>query len=296
MEQLKSLISGGVGGICLVLAGQPFDLIKVKMQTASSAGPTNGMMAIVRSTYKQGGLRAFYIGATPLLLGVTPVFALCFWAYDLGRQTIRSYRGLESLSQLSLMEVGLAGAGSAIPTTLITAPGERIKVLLQTQGHSTAGASGAGPQFSGPVDVFKHLLRTGGIRSVYRGASATFARDSIGSFAYFGAYEAIKRRFSHEGGGLSPTAILLGGSAAGIANWVVALPIDTVKNRIQAQAASSHGEARAGMLSVARQLVASEGVGGLFRGIAPALLRAVPANAACFLGMELSKKALDRLM
>lgn len=294
MEQLKSLISGGVGGICLVLAGQPFDLLKVRMQTATAGAPGSDMMSLVRHTFKTSGLRGFYVGVTPLLIGVTPVFALCFWAYDLGRTTIRDYRQLDSVAQLSLTEVGIAGAGSAIPTTLITAPGERIKVILQTQGHNPAGAAGTGPAVlhSGPLDVVRHLLKTGGISSVFRGASATFARDSLGSFAYFGAYEAIKRHFTPEGGGLSPTAILLGGSAAGIANWVVALPIDTVKNRIQATS-SSDAPARFG--AVARQLIVSEGVAGLYRGITPALLRAVPANAACFLGMEVSKKALDKL-
>lgn len=266
MEQLKSLISGGVGGICLVLAGQPFDLLKVRMQTATAGAPGSDMMSLVRHTFKTSGLRGFYVGVTPLLIGVTPVFgacrgaarwsarsaapqlthtqrparrdaadpaphcavpalppgwplaALCFWAYDLGRTTIRDYRQLDSVAQLSLTEVGIAGAGSAIPTTLITAPGERIKVILQTQGHNPAGAAGTGPAVvhSGPLDVVRHLLKTGGISSVFRGASATFARDSLGSFAYFGAYEAIKRRFTPEGGGLSPTAILLGGSAAGI--------------------------------------------------------------------------------
>lgn len=73
---------------------------------------------------------------------------------------------------------------------------------------------------------------------------------------------------------------------------MVALPIDTVKNRIQATS-SSDAPARFG--AVARQLIVSEGVAGLYRGITPALLRAVPANAACFLGMEVSKKALDKL-
>ena len=63
-----------------------------------------------------------------------------------------------------------------------------------------------------------------------------------------------------------------------------------VKSRIQSGAAQGKG-----MVAVAQELVAAEGVAGLYRGLVPALMRAVPANAACFLGIEYSRKALDQL-
>ena len=40
--------------------------------------------------------------------------------------------------------------------------------------------------------------------------------------------------------------------------------------------------------------VAERGIAGLYRGAGPALARAFPANAACFLGMEQSKRWLER--
>ncbi len=67
---------------------------------------------------------------------------------------------------------------------------------------------------------------------------------------------------------------------------------DVVKSRIQASTAQG---AQPGMLSVARELVAAEGVRGLYRGLVPALVRAVPANAACFAGIEYSRALLDKL-
>jgi solute carrier family 25 (mitochondrial carnitine/acylcarnitine transporter), member 20/29 len=294
MEQLKSLLSGGVGGMCLVLAGQPFDLIKVRLQTAA---PGSGVSAwgLTRATLRAEGVRGLYRGMAAPLAGVTPIFALCFWAYDLGRHTIVERRGYAGLGDLSLLEVGVAGAGSAIPTTLIMAPGERVKVILQTQG----GGSGP-PRFAGPLDVVRHLVRTQGVASVFRGAGATLARDGAGSFAYFAAYEWIKRQLTPAGSSaLSPTAVVLGGGAAGVANWLVALPIDVVKSRLQAQVGAptaAGGPPPPGALAVARALVAAEGVAGLYRGLGPALLRAFPANAACFAGIEWSKKALDSVM
>ena len=98
--------------------------------------------------------------------------------------------------------------------------------------------------------------------------------------------------------------MLLGGGAAGVANWLVALPVDTLKSRLQAHVAAgcSGGGGGAppppppGLAALARQLLREEGVRGLYRGLGPALLRAVPANAACFGGMEAARAALDRVM
>ena len=37
-ENIKSLIAGGVGGVCAVLTGHPFDLIKVRCQNGMANG------------------------------------------------------------------------------------------------------------------------------------------------------------------------------------------------------------------------------------------------------------------
>jgi solute carrier family 25 carnitine/acylcarnitine transporter 20/29 len=42
-----------------------------------------------------------------------------------------------------------------------------------------------------------------------------------------------------------------------------------------------------------RNLIRSEGPSALFRGLAPALLRAFPANAACFAGVETARGLLQ---
>jgi solute carrier family 25 carnitine/acylcarnitine transporter 20/29 len=72
-----------------------------------------------------------------------------------------------------------SGFLSAVPTTLATGPFERIKVLLQIQGQG----AGAGPTYSGPLDVVRQLYKEGGLRSIFRGTGATLARDGPGSAA-----------------------------------------------------------------------------------------------------------------
>lgn len=50
-----------------------------------------------------------------------------------------------------------------------------------------------------------------------------------------------------------------------------------------------------GIRDVFRNLIKTEGPLALYKGITPVLLRAFPANAACFLGFEMSKKFLNYL-
>lgn len=127
------------------------------------------------------------------------------------------------------------------------------------------------------------------VPALHRGAGATLARDSTGSLAYFSVYEGIKRNLGGANGQLSPFAVIMGGGFAGMANWAIAYPFDTVKSRIQS------GAMNGSMVSVGKEIVAKQGMGALFKGLETAMVRAFPANAACFLGMEASKVFLNKL-
>ena len=77
---------------------------------------------------------------------------------------------------LSIAELSVVGAFSAVPATLVAGPAERVKVLLQVQGQGSSG-----PQYNGVVDVVRKLYAEGGLRSIFRGTFATLARDGPGS-------------------------------------------------------------------------------------------------------------------
>lgn len=295
-SQLRSFAAGGFGGICAVLVGHPFDLVKVRLQTAEK-GVYSSAIDVVRKTVAKDGLRrGMYAGVAAPLVGVTPMFAVSFWAYDLGKQLVRNVSTVDSPDgTLSIAQISAAGFFSAIPMTAITAPFERIKVILQVQGQKDL-APGEKPKYSGPIDVVRGLYKEGGVRSVFRGSVATLARDGPGSAAYFAAYEYIKRALTPkdpvtgEAGKLSLGAITAAGGAAGIAMWIPVFPVDTVKSRLQT---SSDPSLTVG--KVVRELYGRGGYKAFFPGIGPALARAVPANAATFLGVELAHQAMNKV-
>jgi solute carrier family 25 (mitochondrial carnitine/acylcarnitine transporter), member 20/29 len=73
LQSLRALVAGGVGGVCAVIVGHPFDLVKVRMQTAEK-GVYNGAIDVVRKTIAREGLaRGLYAGVQAPLVGVTPM-------------------------------------------------------------------------------------------------------------------------------------------------------------------------------------------------------------------------------
>lgn len=292
LQSLRALVAGGVGGVCAVVVGHPFDLVKVRLQTAER-GVYSGAMDVVRRTIAREGIaRGLYAGVSAPLVGVTPMFAVSFWGYDVGKNLVSSVSEVEN-GQYSVAQISAAGFFSAIPMTLITAPFERVKVLLQIQGQKEL-KPGEKPKYSGGLDVVRQLYKEGGIRSVFRGSAMTLARDGPGSAAYFAAYEVIKRRLTPKGenglpGKLSLPAVCVAGGAAGVAMWIPVFPIDTIKSRLQS------AEGRPTIGGVVKEIYGKGGFKAFFPGIGPALARAVPANAATFLGVELAHQAMTKM-
>jgi len=288
---LKSFIAGGVGGMALVIVGQPLDTIKVRIQTmptpAAGQPPMyNGVVDCAFKSMKAEGPLALYKGMSAPLAGVTPMYALCFLGYGVGKSMFCTPESFSDPTQPeNLARIGAAGAVSALFTTPILAPGERAKCVLQTQGKSG--------KFNGPVDVWKHLYREGGIASVNRGFLSTLARDGVASFFYFSTYEFLKYQFTQTGeSSPSVAGTLTAGGLAGILNWAGALPIDTLKSRLQI---APEGKYKHGIRSVFKEVMANEGIGALYKGFTAVMLRAFPANAACFYAYELALKGMNKV-
>lgn len=289
--QLKSFAAGGFGGICAVAVGHPFDLVKVRLQTAKP-GVYNGAVDVVKKTIAKDGLTGLYRGVAAPLAGVTPMFAVSFWGYDLGKRLVSAVSSPGPDGNMSIAQISAAGFFSAIPTTGIAAPFERVKVILQIQGQqekaaasaATGAAAASAPKqkhFTGALDVVAHLYKEGGLRSVFKGSVATLARDGPGSALYFATYEYIKRKLTPEGQGMSLGAISFAGGMAGVAMWVPVFPIDTIKSQLQSSTTSeSIGQ-------ITRKIYNSGGIKAFFPGVGPAIARSFPANAATFVGVEL---------
>lgn len=286
---IKNFIAGGAGGVCLVITGQPLDTIKVRLQTQNTKPGEkplySGTFDCAKKTMQKEGFRGLYKGMATPLVGITPIYAICFLGFGIGKKL----QTKDPDTPLTLLQIGNAGMLAGVFTTVIMAPGERIKCLLQIQSGDLKNA-----KYKGALDCAKQLYKEEGLfRGVYRGTAATLLRDVPASGAYFMGYEMLLRSLTPEGksrADLSPLRILLAGGSAGVLNWIVAIGPDTLKSRYQTAPPGTYS----GVRDVFQQMVRTEGVSALFKGLSPVMIRAFPANAACFLGYELAMKALNK--
>jgi solute carrier family 25 carnitine/acylcarnitine transporter 20/29 len=79
LSGLRSLVAGGFGGFCAVIVGHPFDLVKVRLQTAAQGVYSSAIDVVRKSVAKDGLARGLYAGVSAPLVGVTPMCKLDFF-------------------------------------------------------------------------------------------------------------------------------------------------------------------------------------------------------------------------
>ena len=283
----------GVGGVCSVLVGHPFDLVKVRMQTGVATtgskkhGP-KGTFGTLLDIVKQEGVGGLYRGVSAPLVAVAPIWAVSFWGFDTGDKIIRAVAGVPAAHALTIPQLCFAGGFSALPTALVMVPAERIKCLLQIQQTQGKGESKVKQQqYKGFRDCARQIHQQDGLRGLYKGMVLTLMRDVPGNMVYFGVYTVTKNAI-----GDSPASALISGALAGVSFWPVVLPMDCLKSRYQTAPDGTYRN----IGQVYQQLMQEEGVNGLFAGIGPAMIRSMPANAMSFLGAEVTKTALAKFL
>ncbi|KAJ1469929.1 mitochondrial carrier domain-containing protein [Baffinella frigidus] len=180
-----------------------------------------------------------------------------------------------------------ATAGSVL-ASLVGVPLEVIKHRTQLLGSTSA------------LQVAAQVMSTEGLRGLYRGSAATLLRNVVyngAQWTTFAAAQGALRAATDRGGGGGAGGgarggvdwrDVLAGMGAGASTAVLTQPIDCVNTRLQTQTLIQ-GRGRAvytGMVDCARQTIAKEGVGALFRGLAPRAITFSVGGAAFFLAYE----------
>ncbi|KAK4032280.1 carrier protein YMC1, mitochondrial [Parachaetomium inaequale] len=287
-QTAKDLFSGAAGGIAQVLIGQPFDIIKVRLQTT---GTYPSALAAAQSIYRLEGPSAFYKGTLTPLLGIGACVSIQFGAFHSARRWLEQRK--PAGQPLNYGEYYAAGAFAGLANSFLSGPIEHVRIRLQTQPH------GAGKRlYTGPLDCVRKLCAQGGGvgRGLYRGESVTLLREAQAYGVWFLAFEwlmnADAARNEIQRKEIASWKVAFYGGLAGEALWLGSYPFDVVKSKMQTD---GFGEAQRykTMRDCFAQTWRAEGMRGFWKGIGPTLLRAMPVSAGTFAVVEMTMRAIN---
>lgn len=276
----RDLVAGTCAGAAQMVVGFPFDTVKVKLQYASR-GQYGSVMDAVRHTVAEHGPAGLFKGMGVPLATVAVFNAVLFSVNGVMRSLVAAASGMKpnEVDKFSIAQFAACGAGAGVGVSILATPTELIKCRLQASSKGV---------YKGPADVARQLLASRGLPGLFKGYLPTLMREMPGCTVYFATYEGSKKMMATAQNkpvaDLGTFEVMTSGALAGLAFWSLVYPMDMIKTVIQTDSDTS--PRFRGMSHCIRELVSKEGFGALYRGVTPCLIRAVPANAVCFIVYE----------
>jgi solute carrier family 25 carnitine/acylcarnitine transporter 20/29 len=247
-EGLIGLSGGALFGTSSVALGHPFDTVKTKMQ-AQQGFENQNMLLAFKKTFKSQGIRGFYRGGIPPLIGSGIYRSVQFGAYESTYRYLEDYAfGKYNVPYTGGLEVRVIAGGIAGGTAraIIETPLDYAKIRQQTQQNWP-------------------------LRQMYSGFSISWCRTVGFLTTFFIIWDTTKRHIPDPFNRplLGP---LLSGSISATAAWWVVWPLEYMKSQVQA----AYGQNVPALQRM--RMVAKGGFFALYRGIGPGTLRSVIAN------------------
>ncbi|SCU92510.1 LAME_0F00276g1_1 [Lachancea meyersii CBS 8951] len=283
-QAVKDIFCGTIGGFAQVLVGQPFDIVKVRLQT--SAVPTTALDT-VKSLAKNEGLMAFYKGTAVPLVGVGACVSCQFGVNESMKRYFYSRSGAAPGSHLTLGQYYVCGFVSGTANALLATPIEHVRIRMQIQ-KSTKGEG----LYRSSLDCARQLIKQG---ALMHGFTATTMRTSHGFGVYFSTYEALIANQASRGVArqdIPAWKVCIFGAFSGAFFWALTYPFDVVKSVMQADDFRNPRYGR-NVLSVAKAIYQERGIKAFGKGFVPTMLRSLPVNGATFAAFEISMRLIN---
>ncbi|KAJ6746955.1 THYLAKOID ADPATP CARRIER PROTEIN CHLOROPLASTIC [Salix koriyanagi] len=177
-----------------------------------------------------------------------------------------------------------AGAVAGAAAKTVTAPLDRIKLLMQTHGV-WAGQESA-KKAIGFIEAIVMIGKEEGIKGYWKGNLPQVIRIIPYSAFQLLAYETYKKLFRGKDAELSVIGRLAAGACAGMTSTFVTYPLDVLRLRLAVDPGFRT------MSEVALTMLREEGVASFYYGLGPSLLSIAPYIAVNFCIFDLVKKSL----
>lgn len=312
-------IAGGISGVISRTCTAPLDRLKVFLIARTDLSPTflhskqdvlahnpnadlnkikSPIIKAIRTLYRQGGLRAFYVGNGLNVIKVFPESSMKFGSFEVTKKLMSQLEGSEP-DKLSKFSTYIAGGLAGVVSQFSVYPIDTLKFRVQCAPLDN--------NLRGNKLLFqtaRAIYRDGGLRRFYRGVFVgvagifPYAALDLGTFTmmkkWYISNQSKKLNTPEEEISISNLIVLPMGAFSGTVGATMVYPVNLLRTRLQAQGTFAHPATYTGFTDVLFKTVKSEGVPGLFKGLVPNLLKVCPAVSISYLCYE-NLKSLMKL-
>ncbi|KAG6624446.1 mitochondrial carrier protein CoAc1-like [Carya illinoinensis] len=196
---LIDLLAGAAAGGTAVLCTYPLDLARTKLayQVVESGGSINyhmknnhaqpaynGIRDVLRSVYKQGGMRALYRGVGPTLIGILPYAGLKFYIYEELKRHVPEEHQKSIVMRLS------CGALAGLFGQTFTYPLDVVRRQMQVESLQPSVQGNA--RYRNTLEGLTVIVRNQGWRQLFAGLSINYMKIVPSVAIGFTAYDMMK--------------------------------------------------------------------------------------------------------
>jgi solute carrier family 25 carnitine/acylcarnitine transporter 20/29 len=178
----RDVFSASIGSVACCYTGQPFDTVKVRMQTSPASYPN--VVRTARTIFATEGPYAFWKGAVPTSLGMIAENAMAFGVNEALKRAFPMHRGGDEDGggdgRPDLARPFLMGAITGCCSATVLLPSEIIKAKTQVVVGNVNSSS---------MEVCRRMIERQGMRSLFVGFDAQIMRDMPFYAFFFGTYE-----------------------------------------------------------------------------------------------------------
>jgi solute carrier family 25 (adenine nucleotide translocator) protein 4/5/6/31 len=179
----------------------------------------------------------------------------------------------------------LAGGVSGAVAKTITAPIERVKLLIQTQDANPKIISGEVKRYTGIVDCFSRVSSEQGVKAFWRGNMTNIIRYFPTQAFNFAFKDTIKLMFPKVDKNKDFAKFFLinmaSGGLAGAGSLMIVYPLDYARTRLASDVGAGKQQFN-GLMDCLSKTVKSQGVKGLYNGIGVSIMGIIPYRGAYF--------------
>ncbi|KAJ9092504.1 hypothetical protein QFC19_008717 [Naganishia cerealis] len=187
----------------------------------------------------------------------------------------------------------LAGATAGAIEGFVTYPTEFAKTQLQFAGRNSAPGAASVKVSSRALQVLLDTIANKGIRGLYAGCSALVVGNAVKAGVRFLSYDKYKSMLVDSDGKLSAPRSLIAGLGAGMTEAIFAVtPSETIKTKLIEDSRLPQPRYR-GLFHGTSEIVRAEGLGGIYRGLLPVMMRQGANSAVRFTSYSAMKQAVQ---